>query len=129
MAATPRDKLMLAFVEPWADSETGALVQNGKLDISYDIYRIPSGLGCTTDGVPAVAVTAYLQLQPGGTLLSERIDGPMDTTGKYQSLPLEFDIPAGATQAALWFLDSSECRGDEWDSKFGSNYVYAVGME
>ncbi len=128
-AAAPHGIMTLVFAQGWEDSGYGSLLQNGKLDINYDIYRIPSGLGCTTDGVSAFAVTAFVQLQPSGTTLSERIDGPLDATGKYQSLPLEFDIPSDATQVALWFLDSSECRGDEWDSQYGSNYVYPVSTD
>jgi hypothetical protein len=130
-AAAPHGIQTLVFAVDWSNSGYGSLVQNGKLDINYDIYRIPSGLGCTTDGVSAFAVTAYAQLQPSGTILSERIDGPLDTTAMpeaYQSLPLEFDIPADATGVALWFLDSSECNGDDWDSQYGSNYVYSVSM-
>jgi hypothetical protein len=124
--APPRGIETLVFAQGWQSSGSGRLVENGKLDISYDIYRIPSGLGCSTDGVEAFAVTAYMQVQPGGAITQERIDGPIDASGRFQSLPLELDVPSDATQVSLWFLDSSECRGNEWDSRYGANYVYAV---
>jgi hypothetical protein len=125
--APPRGIRTLVFAEGWQNSGYGNLVQSGKLDLDYDIYRIPSGLGCTHDGVPTVAVTAFAQFQPGSQLLQERIDGPLGAGGKFTSIPLEFDVPANATQVALWFLDGSECNGDEWDSAWGANYVYSVG--
>ncbi len=126
LAAAPHGVRTEVYAQGWQDSGYGNWVQNGKLDINYDIYRIPSGLGCSHDGVPTFAVTAFAQFQPGGATLHERIDGPLGSDGKYQSLPLEFDIPGGATQVSLWFLDSSECNGDEWDSRYGANYVYSV---
>ncbi len=105
-------------------------MQSGKLDINYDIYRIPSGLNCTTDGVTAFAVTAFVRYLPSGQQFQEAINGPFDpTTEKLTSIPLEFDVPADATSAQLWFLDSSECNGDEWDSNYGSNYDYPVYTE
>ncbi len=126
-AAAPHGIRTIVFSQGWQQSGYGSLVDSGKLDLNYDIYRIPSGLGCTHDGEPTFAVTAFAQFQPGGATLSERIDGPFDNSAeKYQSLPLEFDVPAGATQVSLWFLDSSECNGDQWDSQYGANYVYAV---
>ena len=45
---------------------------------------------------------------------------------KLARLPLEFDVPAGTTSAALWFQSSSDCGGNYWDSDFGQNYVFSV---
>ncbi len=129
-AAAPHGIQTLVFAQGWQSSGYGSMVQSGKLDINYDIYRIPSGLNCTTDGVIAFAVTAFVRYLPGGQELSEAINGPFDpTTEMLQSIPLEFDIPADATQAQLWFLDSSECNGDQYDSQYGANYVYPVYTE
>ncbi len=129
-AAPPHGIRTLVFATGWQNSGYGALVQSGKLDINYDIERIPSGLYCTHDGVPTYAVTAYVQFEPSGALLSERIDGPLNlATGQIASVPLEFDVPTHATSAALWFLDSSECNGDQWDSNYGTNYTYPVAAE
>jgi hypothetical protein len=61
-------------------------------------------------------------------VLTEIVSGPFDaTTGKYDSLPLEFDVPSGATSASLWFMGSSDCGGgNSWDSDFGQNYNYSA---
>ena len=40
--------------------------------------------------------------------------------------PAEFDIPADATEAQLWFLTSGRQCTNTWDSNFGENYRFAV---
>jgi hypothetical protein len=124
--ATPPATLWLTFATGWTNITAGSLVPGGKLDVTYDIYRMPQTLGCTTDGVDAFATTGYVQFQPSGQVLGELLSGPFDsTTGQYDSLPLEFDVPAGTTSAALWFEGSSDCAGGTaWDSNYGQNYVY-----
>jgi hypothetical protein len=123
---TPANTLAVTFPTGWNDTSTGALASNGKLDVSYDVYRMPSTLSCTTDGVYAVSTWGYVQFQPGGEVLGESAIGPFDsTTGKLDSLPLEFDVPAGAQLAAMWFETSSDCNGNpQWDSNYGQNYTY-----
>ena len=124
---TPTGRLTATFATGWQNSSTGSLEAGGKLDVAYDIYRMPQALGCTTDGVDAFATVGYVQFQPGGQVLSEVASGPPDsTTNAFASLPLEFDVPQGTTSAALWFHGSSDCGADDWDSDFGQNYVFSV---
>jgi hypothetical protein len=123
----PTARLTATFPTGWQNSSTGSLAAGGKLDVAYDIYRMPQTLGCTTDGVDAFATVGYVQFQPGGELLSEIASGPLDaTTFQFASLPLEFDVPPGTTSAAMWFHGSSDCGAEEWDSNFGENYVFVV---
>jgi len=121
----PTGRLTATFATGWQDSSTGTLAAGGKLDVAYDIYRMPQILGCTTDGVNAFATLGSVQFEPGGQLLSEVVSGALDpATGKLTSIPLEFDVPAGTTSAALWFEASSDCTPAYWDSDFGQNYVF-----
>jgi hypothetical protein len=124
---TPTARLTATFATGWQNSSTGTLAGGGKVDVAYDIYRMPATLGCTTDGVDAFATTGYIRFEPSGTTLSELLSGPFDsTTDKVESLPLEFDAPAGTTSAALWFMTSSDCTGaNQWDSDYGQNYVFS----
>ncbi len=124
--ATPSSTLTATFATGWNDATFGSLTANGKLDVSYDIYRMPATTTCTTDGVYAFATMGHVQFEPGGEILTERINGPFDsTTGTLDSLPLEFDVPPGTTSAALWFETSSDCTGGtQWDSNFGQNFTY-----
>ncbi len=124
--ATPTSTLALTFGTGWTNTATGALAAGGKLDVAYDVYRMPQVLGCTTDGVDAFAISGYVQFHPGEEVQSEVVSGPFDsTTGKYDSLPLEFDVPGGTTSASLWFEGGSDCNGGPvWDSNFGQNYDY-----
>ncbi len=96
--------------------------------MSYDVARLPQTLDCTTDGVDAFATIGFIQLEPSGIVLSERVNGPRDpVTLQVASTPLEFDVPAGTTSAALWFMSSSDCDGGPfWDSDYGANYRYAA---
>ena len=125
---TPSSRLTTTFATGWQNTSTGALAGGGKLDVAYDIYRMPQTLGCTTDGVDAFATTGYVQFQPSGAVLSELLSEPFDsTTDEVESIPLEFDVPAGTTSAALWFMTSSDCTdANQWDSDFGQNYVFSV---
>jgi hypothetical protein len=124
----PTSRLTATFATGWQNSSSGTLEGGGKLDVAYDIYRMPQTIGCTTDGVAAFATLGYVQFQPSGALLSEWASGPLDsTTGQYDSLPLEFDVPPGTTSAALWFESSSDCSGGPfWDSDYGRNYVFSA---
>jgi hypothetical protein len=125
---TPAATLTATFATGWQSSSTGTLAGGGKLDVAYDIYRMPQTLTCTTDGVAAFSTNGFVQFQPGGEVLSELASGPFDsTTNQYDSLPLEFDVPAGTTSAALWFETSSDCTGAlQWDSDYGQNYVFTA---
>jgi hypothetical protein len=128
--AAPHGIQTLVFPQGWQNSGYGTFVQSGKLDIQYDIYRFPNDIGCTEDGVKAFDVLAFVQWQPSGAQISERIDGASDpTTNRYASWPLEFDVPADATSASVWFRYSSDCHGNDYDSNFGANYAYGVAPQ
>jgi hypothetical protein len=124
----PTGRLTATFATGWQNSSTGSLVGGGKLDVAYDVYRMPATLECTTDGVDAFATTGYVRFEPSGAVLSELLTGPYEsTTNAIESLPLEFDVPAGTTSAALWFMTSSDCTdANQWDSDFGQNYVFTA---
>ncbi len=123
--ATPAARLTATFATGWQNTSTGTLAGGGKLDVAYDVYRMPQDLGCSTDGVEAFATLGSVRFEPAGQVLSEIVNGPVDpATGKFTSLPLEFDVPAGTTSAALWFEASSDCAAATWDSDYGQNYVF-----
>ena len=125
--AVPAKTLSLGFAEGWSNTVSGALAGGGKIDVTYDLQRLPQTLSCRTDGVAAFATMGYVQFQPGGQVLGERINGPYDATANtYASTPLEFDVPAGTTSASLWFVSSSDCGGPYWDSNFGRNYLFTA---
>jgi len=125
---TPASTLTTTLATGWQNTSTGTLAGGGKLDVAYDVYRMPQTLSCTTDGVDAFATIGSVQFEPSGQVLTEVATGPRDSsTGTVASLPLEFDVPAGTTSAALWFMTSSDCNGGPyWDSNYGRNYVFAA---
>lgn len=125
---TPTATLAATFATGWQNTSTGSLAGDGKLDVAYDVYRMPQTLSCTTDGVDAFSTIGSVQFQPSGQVLTEVVTGPRDgATGTVASLPLEFDVPPGTTSAALWFMTSSDCNGGPyWDSDYGRNYVFTA---
>ncbi len=125
---TPSATLAATFATGWQNTSSGTLEGAGKLDVAYDVYRMPQTLSCTTDGVDAFATIGSVQFQPSGQVLTEVATGPRDpATGTVASLPLEFDVPPGTTSAALWFMTSSDCNGGPyWDSDYGRNYVFTA---
>jgi Family of unknown function (DUF6209) len=125
---TPTDRMTATFATGWQNGSTGVLAGGGKLDVAYDIYRMPQTLDCTTDGVAAFSTNGYVEFQPSGQTLMEVASGPLDSsTNTYESLPLEFDVPPGTTSASLWFMTSSDCTGaPDWDSNYGQNYVFTA---
>jgi len=124
----PAATLTATFAAGWQNTSTGTLAGSGKLDVAYDVYRMPQTLSCTTDGVDAFATIGSVQFEPGGQVLTEVATGPRDPgTSTVSSLPLEFDVPPGTTSAALWFMTSSDCNGGPyWDSDYGRNYVFTT---
>lgn len=125
---TPAGRLTANFATGWQNSSSGTLVGGGKLDVNYDIYRMPQTVSCTMDGFGAFSTNGYVQFQPSGQIQMEVASGPLDaTTNKFDSIPLEFDVPPGTTSAALWFMTSSECTdADQYDSDYGRNYVFTA---
>lgn len=67
--------------------------------------------------MPAIS---FAQKPPNAPALASPRREPWIGAGGPQAL--EFDVPANATSAALWFLDSSDCAGNHWDQ----NYRYPV---
>ncbi len=122
----------LDFRAGWQQSQTLALVQQGHATITYDISRLPDCRG-THNGYPAWDVRAFVRFSPGGQQLDGTVRGfdspngvPSNSGAK--SVPFDFDIPAGATSAEIWFENftgaGSSCVA--WDSNLGANYHFTV---
>lgn len=122
--AAPAGTLSLGFASGWRNSASGALVPGGKIDVTYDIQRLPQDLSCAPTGEAAFATVGYVRFEPGGEVSSELV-APWDvSTSGYTSAPVEFDVPAGTRSASLWFETTSECGGAHWDSDFGQNFDF-----
>lgn len=106
-------------------SVSGSLQQGGKIDLSYQWNRVPTNVvNCSQDGENAYALVASVQFSPSGQTLQEVVAG-----GPYSALvayPAEFDVPADATSAAIWFEGSNDCGTTVYDSNGGSNFVFSV---
>ena len=125
--ATPADRLTATFAAGWQNSSTGALAAGGKLDVAYDIYRMPQILGCTTDGVNAFATLASVQFEPGGQIQSEVVERSTRPHDRRVHEPAARVRRAHGHQVGRALVEaSSDCTAAYWDSDYGQNYVFRV---
>ncbi len=108
----------------------GSLVPGGTLVIQYPIEKLGSCRG-THNGFPAWDVRAVARFLPAGQQLDGTVRG-FDAPGGVphgpgQSVPLELQVPAGATGVEMWFHNIGALDGCEaYDSNLGQNYAFAV---
>lgn len=122
----------LDFTGAWQQLQTGALVAGGHGRINFDLSRLTSCRG-THNGYPAWDLRAFVRFSPGGEQLDGTVRGFNSTNGVPNNanqvpVPFDFDVPAGATSAEVWFLNSDGA-GDSctaYDSNFGANYRFTV---
>jgi hypothetical protein len=124
------NRATLDFQSGWRQEQHGALVANGKGVITYDLNRLPSCRG-THNGYPAWDITATVRFSPGGQQVESSVrafnspNGVPDVSTMH-STPFEFTIPAGATSADVWFVNTGLWCSPTYDSNQGNNYHFAV---
>jgi Family of unknown function (DUF6209) len=121
---------MLAFKSGWVDEQSGDVVRRGRVEIDYDIYRLPACLR-KRHGAEIGNTEVFVRFYPRGELFHGSVAQPVREGGitiSHAPLTFEIDVPSAATQMELWFhnysFESGPC--DAWDSRFGRNYWYAV---
>lgn len=126
--ATPPDQVgTIYFNVGWTETSAGILKRGGKLDVEYDLNRMPQCFHAWTDGVPAWNTEAYARFSPSGTLVHGSVKGSYDaTTDTWSHQTFEADVPTDADSVALWFLTSGDGCASSWDSDYGQNYVYSI---
>jgi hypothetical protein len=102
----------LRFEPDWRETLEGEIEAGGRLVIEYAAERRHQLFG----GRMAGEVVAYVLFAPGG----ERPSGPVG------SGPLVLEVPAGATEVALWFGATDHAGREVWDSRWGQNHRYRV---
>ena len=123
----PTGSASVIFDSGWQQTASGIFEPGGKLDVSYDLGRMPQCFSASTDGVSAWNTEAYAYFTPGKQLVSQSVKGAFDSaTNQWTSSLLETDIPKDATSVALWFETSGEGCSTSWDSAYGQNYNYAI---
>ncbi|MBW2732124.1 MAG: hypothetical protein JRH20_06995 [Deltaproteobacteria bacterium] len=119
------------FTSTWDEHLSGELRQGGRLEVSYDLQRLPECRG-THNGFPAWDTRATLRFSPSGTIVEGSVlafqnDQGVPTNVAYK-VPLVVEIPAGATSVELWFKNSTGAGSScvAWDSNFNANYHYEI---
>ena len=117
----------VVFASGWTQTAQGNFTPGGKLDVTYDLNRMPQCFNASTDGVAAWNTEAYELFTPGNQLIQRSVRGTRDpATQVWQSLLFENDIPNDATSVALWFETSGDGCTTSWDSDYGQNYNFAI---
>jgi Family of unknown function (DUF6209) len=124
----PLSGAALSFQSGWNQSQLGLIRQGELLTINYDPQRLPSCRG-SHNGLPAWDLSATVRFSPsseisGGSLIDRAAQRGSSDPPK--SVPLTLRIPADATQAEMWFENTDIFGCSVFDSRFGSNYQFAV---
>ena len=124
--AWPQGQATATFQAGWTDALSGALVDQGKLTIAYDLAREPQCEQSTYNGLPAWNTQAYVRFEPSGALAQKSVVGSQDAQGHWSSELFTVDVPAGATRAEVWFHTSGAHCVEGWDSNYGANWTFPV---
>jgi len=121
----------LWFYDNWDEGSGGLLRQGGYLLVHYDIDRLPECRN-THNGYPAWDTEANLRFLPGGELVTGSVRDFVTNNGTPTNeafdVPLEVQIPMGATSVEVWFRNFSGAGStcETWDSNYGENYRYDI---
>ena len=121
---------LLAFKQGWSDEQSGTKVRRGRVEIDFDIDRLPGCFG-QRHGAQIGDTEVFVRFHPRAEVVHGNVAQPVREGGvtiSHAPLTFEIDVPFDATQMELWFhnysLESGPCHA--WDSRFGQNYWYAV---
>lgn len=103
-AVTAAPTAQLYFGPGWLQTQRGALVRGGHVEVRYERSRLSACAGPT--------VFSYARFLPGGQLFSS-------------DEALDFQVPDDADRVELWFhAVAPGC--EEWDSDYGRNWPFPV---
>jgi hypothetical protein len=106
----------------WDDRVDEPIVAGDVVMIDYDIRRLSACRG-NAGGVPSWDVTLFYRVDEGAAGSASLT--AMSDSGRVAA-PALFRTPVGARQVTLWFENSDGSGCADWDSRYGSNYVFAL---
>lgn len=127
---TPRAaRSEIEFLAGWTQAQHGALVAGGALSVRYDPARL-TACRSTHNGYAGFGIQGKVRFSPGGEVLDLgrlSFSGPMgQPTLTPTWMPFEVSIPARATAAEMWFVNTDVSGCQAYDSNFGSNHRFEV---
>jgi hypothetical protein len=108
------------FTNDWHEILRGNLIPGGEFKISYDTIRLPNRR-MIYQGMPSWSILAYIKFKENG-----KIDYKTLTVGQEGIVTLLFDIPKDSEEVIIWFVNSDESGGADYDSNYGSNYHFPI---
>jgi hypothetical protein len=116
------------FQTNWRQTQVGFVRQGELLSIHYDPERLTACRGYH-DGMPAWDLFGTVRFLPSGETARGNLiqhTGVRGVIDPPKSVPLNIRVPADATQAEMWFQNTSMFGCSAFDSQFGNNYHFAV---
>jgi hypothetical protein len=108
----------LTFNADFTQTQTNQIVAGGQLEVDYDPTRL-AGCSETQGGRPQWSITAHIKFDPDGEEeTGEILDGPVTVT-----VPTD-----GAKQVEIWFESVNVDGCHQFDSNYGSNFVFALAL-
>jgi uncharacterized protein YraI len=107
----------LSFRADWSQQQSDAIRAGEQLKIEYAAERLPT-CRASYRGQDAWNIAAYARFLPSGEV----------RRGAVAKEPLVVDVPTGATQVELWFNNTDNTGCVAWDSRYGQNYRFDVGL-
>lgn len=117
----------LRFLDNWTSEQRGLARPGQSLFIEYDLNRLPQCQSSSYNGLPAWQTDALIRFLPNGEEFSAAVNTLQN--GKMLPTAARFEIPAGATQAQVWFRSRGRNCEPVWDSNFGRNYEFSLRPE
>jgi uncharacterized protein YraI len=114
---------VLRFKADWSEAKTGTLLAGSAMRIEYDLARLTDCRG-STNGSEVWGVSGYASFD-GGTPVTFAVSR-LDSSGKVQPVAASVEIPASASNVALWFAINNRWGCIAYDSNAGANYTWDI---
>ncbi len=116
----------ISFNADWSvNASASPLPAGAQVAISYDANRLPGCRGTTNTGGPAWSITGYYRFNDGA-VQSFWVAGHSPDGNTAQPV---ITLPAGRSGGlALWFQVTNMWGCSEWDSNYGHNHTFTVGL-
>ncbi len=121
----------ITFTADWRETPFGDLVPGRTVQIQYDANRLPEERS-SYNGSPTWSITAYYQFAANGPVQSKQLEMPAGEpprrfaadSAEASFMTTAIDVPEGASELIMWFLNTGRSGMQYWDSAYGANYVF-----
>jgi uncharacterized protein YraI len=113
---------LIVFDADWNETVSGTLLAGDRMRIDYDLDRLTECRG-STNGSEVWGVTGYASFDGGEpqTFAVSQLE-----SGRVKPVVASVEIPASATNVAMWFAINNRWGCIAYDSNENANYTFAI---